>query len=123
LRFVPIDEILYLHVDILGISKSKHSQVVDNQRVRVVLIAGDRNSLNRREGGTGRDDGTSSIDVNFNGTRPSKEEMNALIRNRVEFLAAITRREVDTLVRENAIHDVPVNHLAFHIDSHRGKRP
>ncbi len=84
MRFVSIAEILYLHVDILGIAQSKHRQVVDDQRVRVALIAGDRNALNRREVGKGRDDRTPSIDVNFNGTRPSKEEMNALIRNRVE---------------------------------------
>jgi hypothetical protein len=108
LRFVSIGEFLYLHVDVLGISQSEHSQVVDSHRVRVALIAGDRNNLNRREVGEGRADRTSSIDVNFNGTRPSKAEMNALIRNRVEHLAAINRREEDTLEREYTFHLVRV---------------
>jgi hypothetical protein len=61
------------------------------------LIAGDRNAHSRSDGIKGRvDDGEASIDGRFNGTRLSKEEVNRLLKIRVERVAAIMRREENT---------------------------
>ncbi len=128
MRFVPIVEILYLHADVLGTAGSEHRQVVDSQLVHATtpLIAGDRNAHSRSDGSKGRvDDGEASIDGRFNGTRPSKEEISRLLKNRVERVAAINYPEKTTLglARENARHTVRLTCIACHSDSHRAARP